>query len=220
MPALLAALFYEFASWVCAVLLTVLFSYRAVGGRHVPRRGAALLVANHESFLDPIAAGLGARRHLTYLARKTLFASPIMGALLRVVNCVPIDQEGVGKEGIRNILQRLRSGWAVLIFPEGERTWDGHFHELRPGVALLLSRVEVPIIPVGIAGAFEAWPRHRALPVPAPMFLPASNRRIAVAIGPPRDPATLKGMSRAEMLATLHADIAEQIRRAEKIQRK
>jgi 1-acyl-sn-glycerol-3-phosphate acyltransferase len=198
----------------------VLFSGRAVGARHIPRRGAALLVANHESFLDPIAIGVAIPRHVSYLARKTLFATPFAGALLRALNAVPIDQEGVGKEGIRNILLKLQSGAAVLVFPEGERTADGAFHELRPGVALLLSRVEVPIIPVGIAGAFEAWPRHRALPVPAPMFLPASDRCVAVAFGPPRDPATLKGMSRAQMLATLHADIEEQIRRAERIQRK
>jgi 1-acyl-sn-glycerol-3-phosphate acyltransferase len=220
MPRLLAALVYEFASWVCAVFVIFLFSARYVGGGNVPRRGAALLIANHESFIDPILVGVGAGRHLTFLARKTLFKTPFKRALLETVNCVPIDQEGVGKEGIRNIIKKLEAGHAVLVFPEGERSWDGKFHALRPGIALLLERAGVPIVPIGVAGPFEAWSRFKAFPTPSPIFLAPTNRTMAVAYGPARDPATLKAMTRAQMLETLHADIAAQIRRAEALQRK
>lgn len=197
-----------------------LFSARFVGGGNVPRRGAALIIANHESFIDPILVGVGAGRHITFLARKTLFKSPFKRALLETLNAVPIDQEGVGKEGIRNIIKKLQAGHAVLVFPEGERSWDGHFHALRPGIALLLDRVAVPIVPVGVAGPFEAWSRFKAFPTPSPSFLAPTSRTMAVAYGRPRDPSTLKGMTRAQMLDTLHADIAAQIRRAEAIQRK
>jgi 1-acyl-sn-glycerol-3-phosphate acyltransferase len=220
MPRFLAAVFYEFAAWLCRFFLIILFSARAVGSGNVPRRGAVLLVANHESFIDPILVGAGAGRHLSYLARKTLFKTRFKRWLLETVNAVPIDQEGVGKEGIRNIIKKLQSGHAVLVFPEGERSWDGRFHALRPGVALLLDRVAVPIVPVGMAGAFEVWSRLHALPTPSPIFLRPTTRTMAVAYGPPRDPATLKGMTRAQMLDTLHADVEAQIRRAEAIRRK
>src|SRR5439155_8535974 len=212
--------FYEFASWLCGFLVIVLFSARSVGSGNIPRRGAVLLIANHESFIDPILVGVAAGRHLAFLARKTLFKTAFKRALLQTLNAVPIDQEGVGKEGIRNIIKKLQSGHAVLVFPEGERSWDGNFQALRPGIALLLDRVAVPIVPVGVAGAFEAWPRVRPVPTPSPIFLGATSRTMAVAYGPPRDPATLKGMTRAQMLETLHAYIEVQIRRAEAIRRK
>src|SRR5262245_9777357 len=220
MPRLLAAAFYEFASWFCGLLLIFLFSVRSVGSGNIPRRGAALLIANHESFIDPIVVGVGIGRHITFLARKTLFKSPFKRALLETLNAVPIDQEGVGKEGIRNIIKKLQAGHAVLVFPEGERSWDGDLHALRPGIALWLDRVAVPIVPIGVAGAFEAWSRFKAFPTPSPNFLPPTNRTMAVAYGPPRDPSTLKGMTRAQMLETLQADIAGQIRRAEALRRK
>ena len=57
----------------------------------------------------------------------------------RRVNGVPIDQEGIGIEGIRNIIGRLEAGHAVLVFPEGERTSNGKMQPLKPGVALLFS---------------------------------------------------------------------------------
>ena len=59
----------------------------------------------------------------------------------RIVNCVPIDQEGVAKEGLKTIMQQLQAGRAVLVFPEGERTVDGLVHELKPGIHLLIKRV-------------------------------------------------------------------------------
>jgi len=220
MPRLLAAAIYELAARICGFFLIFLFSARTVGGGNVPRRGPVLIIANHESFIDPLLVGVGAGRHLTFLARKTLFKNALKRKFLETVNVVPIDQEGVGKEGIRNIIKKLQAGHAVLVFPEGERSWDGNFHALRPGIALLLERAAVPIVPAGVAGPFEAWSRHRALPTPSPIFLAPTTRTMGVAYGPPRDPATLKGMSRKQMLETLRADIAAQIRRAEAIRRK
>ena len=65
---------------------------------------------------------------------------------------VPIDQEGVGKEGIRTILERLQAGNPVLAFPEGNRTEDGRLKPLRPGIGLLVKRMRGPLImAVGIA---------------------------------------------------------------------
>src|SRR5207249_4418582 len=73
-------LWYETAYAISMSVYILGFSFRWEGGRHVPRRGPALLVANHQSFLDPVAIGLAARRHLCYLARKTLFRNRFFGA--------------------------------------------------------------------------------------------------------------------------------------------
>ena len=59
------------------------------------------MIANHESFLDPLAVGLAVRRRIHYLARRTLFTHPTFGNFLRSVGCVPVDQEGFAREGAR-----------------------------------------------------------------------------------------------------------------------
>src|ERR1043165_6011518 len=98
---------------------TLGFSLRLQGGRNMPMTGRALLVANHQSFFDPMLVGLVAQRPLVYVARKTLFGSGPFTALLRSLNAIPINQEGVSKDDIRLILEQLRLGRAILIFPEG-----------------------------------------------------------------------------------------------------
>jgi 1-acyl-sn-glycerol-3-phosphate acyltransferase len=219
MSRLVSAVVYELSYWAFFFFYVIGFSLRVAGRRHVPRRGAALIIANHQSFLDPVGVGLGVPRHIHYLARKTLFHNPLFGSWLRVVRAVPIDQEGVGKEGIRKIIASLEGGHPVIMFPEGERCLDGMFHPLRPGIALLLSRVKAPIVPAGISGAFAAWPRQKPLPVFAPLFLPPSRRTVAVVYGPPRDPATLDGLSREEVLKVLYDDIAACVKKAEELRR-
>jgi 1-acyl-sn-glycerol-3-phosphate acyltransferase len=220
MPDWLSYLWYEVGYWTSAFSLTFGFSLRFEGSRHVPKRGPALIMANHQSFLDPLVVGVAARRHLYYLARKTLFRNRIFGAYLRSVNCVPVDQEGVAKEGLKAILEELRAGHPVLIFPEGERTWKGDVQALKPGIQLLIKKADAPIVPVGIAGAFDALPRTRKWPLLAPPFLPATKGSIAASIGRPLDPRPLRELPKERLLAELRAVLVAAKERAERLRRK
>jgi 1-acyl-sn-glycerol-3-phosphate acyltransferase len=217
MPDWLESPWYELAARVCQAGLFLGYRLRVEGQRYVPPTGPLLVIANHESFIDPVAIGCAVLpRHISYLARKTLFKDPRFARLLTSVRSVPIDQEGVGKEGIKSILGQLQAGRAVLVFPEGERTWDGRMQPFKPGVSLLVKRVQAPILPVGIAGAYWAWPRTRKLPYLAPwplMNLPG----IAVAIGRPLDPAPYAAMDRDAMLAALFEKVKAQHDRAERL---
>jgi 1-acyl-sn-glycerol-3-phosphate acyltransferase len=215
-----AELWYDVTYWVTATVFTLGFSLRAEGGRNVPLSGPALLIANHQSYLDPVLVGLAARRHLCYLARKTLFDNPLFAALIRSYHAVPIDQEGFAREGLRVILDQLKAGKAVLVFPEGERTGDGAVYPLRPGVHLLIKKGQVPVVPVGIAGAFEAWPRWRPCPVPAPLFLPPGKGTIAVAVGKPMPPQRFEGLPRERVLDELFGQLKTIQARAERLRRK
>jgi 1-acyl-sn-glycerol-3-phosphate acyltransferase len=199
---------------------TLGFSFRFAGTRHMPKTGPALLVANHQSFVDPWIVGLAVKRHLTYLARKTLFKNRVFAGIIRSLNAVPIDQEGVGKEGIRAVVEQLRGGSAVLIFPEGSRTPDGFMHPFRPGIHLLIKRSLAPIVPVGIAGAYQAWPIWRKYPVPAPLFLPPAPGTIAVVIGPPLPSERFAALEREQAVAELGAAIQAVQSRAEELRRR
>jgi 1-acyl-sn-glycerol-3-phosphate acyltransferase len=216
----LSYLLYELTYWVSMTLMTLGFSLRSEGRQRVPHAGPALLIANHQSFLDPILIGLCSRRHLCYLARKTLFRIPLFAWLIRHLGAVPIDQEGIGKEGIRIILAQLRAGRAVVVFPEGTRTPDGAIHPLRPGIHLLIKRTQAPIVPVGIAGAFEAMPFWKSVPKLAPLFLPAGRAALAVSVGKPLDASRFAAMPREHALAELFAELQKVAQRAERLRRK
>jgi 1-acyl-sn-glycerol-3-phosphate acyltransferase len=213
-------LLYGASYWTFQALATLGFSYRFEGRRNVPRRGPALLVANHESFLDPVLVGLASARQICYLARKTLFTNPLLGAYLRNVRTVPVDQEGVAKEGLKTALELLKAGEVVLIFPEGERTWTGEMQPLKPGIQLLVKRAQVPVIPVGVAGAFHALPRTRQWPLLSPLFLPATGASVAVSVGKPRPAPHYAEMPRDQLLVELAREIEVMRARAEVLRRK
>jgi len=216
----LSYLVYETTYWVSMVLMTLGFSLRSEGRQRVPRTGPVLLIANHQSFLDPILVGLCSRRHLCYLARKTLFNYPVFAWLIRNLGAVPIDQEGVGKDGIRIILEQLRAGRAVVVFPEGTRTPDGAMHALRPGIHLLIKRTQAPIVPVGIAGAFAAMPCGQNIPKLAPLFFPAGKAALAVSVGRSLDARRFGELPREQALAELFDELQKVAQQAERLRRK
>ncbi|HLJ96342.1 MAG TPA: lysophospholipid acyltransferase family protein [Gemmataceae bacterium] len=213
-------LWYQTSYWLSAAAMTFGFSLRTQGHQHVPRRGPALLIANHQSFMDPILVGLAVRRHAVFLARQSLFRHRWLARLMRSLDAVPVNQEGFAREGLKTILEQLQEGRVVGIFPEGERTADGQIHPLRPGIHLLIKKLAIPIIPVGIAGAYDAWPRWRAYPIPAPLFLPAGKGTIAVSVGRPLDSRQFAGQPRAQVLADLFVELQKQKDRAERLRRK
>lgn len=214
-----ADLWYRFNFCVVWTGYTLGFSYRSVGSRNMPSDGPVLVLANHESFLDPLAVGLAVRRRLHYLARKTLFKSATFGNYLRSVGCIPVDQEGVAKEGLQKSIQALQQRKALLIFPEGERAMDGNMQAFKAGILLILRRVPVPIVPVGVAGAYEAYPRGATVPRFSPLFWTPTGAAVAAAVGKPILPERYAGMEREKMLDFLFNEVQTQVRLAERIVR-
>jgi 1-acyl-sn-glycerol-3-phosphate acyltransferase len=213
-------LLYETTRVVTFPLLTLGFSLRYRRNPRLPKTGPLLLIANHQSFLDPPIVAQAFQRHLVYLARSTLFRNPYFGALIRGLNAVPIDQDGIGKDGLKRIGHQLDLGKAVLVFPEGTRTPDGNMYPLRPGIHLLIKRTTAPIVPVGLAGAYDAWPSWRKYPIPSPLFLPPTPRTIGLAVGDPLDPKTFAAMPRDVAMDALGAEIAKVQKQAEALRRK
>jgi 1-acyl-sn-glycerol-3-phosphate acyltransferase len=212
-------LWYGANFWPTWAGFTLGFSLRTEGVRHVPRRGPVLFISNHESFLDPLAVGLAVRRRTRYLARKTLFRSKLFGDYLRSVGCVPVDQEGIAKEGLKSSVDLLLRGEPLLVFPEGERTLTGKMLPFKPGILLLMKKAPVPIVPVGVAGAYEAYPRGTLFPKFAPLFWPPTGAALAVSVGAPIPPERFEGLRREQILETLFQVVASQVKRAERLRR-
>ena len=116
--------------------------------------------------------------------------------------------------------EQLKAGQAVLVFPEGERTTTGELQRLKPGVLLLIKRMAAPIVPIGIAGAFDALPRSRKWPKLSPFFLPTTGADIAVSVGEPIPAERYRVMPRAQVLAELQGELERVKERAEHLRRK
>jgi 1-acyl-sn-glycerol-3-phosphate acyltransferase len=217
----LGGLWYEWWQGLLLAYFTFGHSLRFAGRQNLPKSGPALLIANHESFIDPLLVGVSVRRHLAFLARANLFKGAF-GRFLRSVNTHPVDQEGFAREGLKAMIDLLGQGWPVLVFPEGERAMDGVMNPFKPGVHLIIKKSLAPVVPCGIAGAYEALPRQRHPPIPghSPLFLPPGNSTIAVVIGKPLDGARFAKMPREAALAELFAEVQKVQRQAERLRRR
>ena len=98
--------------------------------------------------------------------------------MLRSWNSIPVDRDGTGTAGLRNILQRLDEGEGVVLFPEGTRTRDGELQPARAGIGMIVVRSRAPVVPVRVFGTYRAFGRHRWFPRPY---------RTHVKYGPPLD---------------------------------
>lgn len=160
----------------CQTIFDLLYRTEVAGMENVPTDGAFILACNHASFLDPPIAGSYLTRELHYFARKTLFKGRF-GKLISDLNSIPIDRDGDSDLGaFRKVFGVLKSGDAILVFPEGTRSKDGALQSVRGGVGMLACRSQVPVLPVRIFGSFDIWSRKQKLP--------ALHKSLSLTVGP------------------------------------
>jgi len=179
---------------LCRIFFVAAYRIRH-GGRHwIPETGGVLVLSSHQSHLDPILVGMGFNRRLNYLARDTLFGFAPFRWLINSLDAIPIDREGLGLDGLKETLRRLKRGEMVLMFPEGTRTVDGNVGRLKPGFCALAKRGNAYLLPVAVVGAFEAWPRSQSFP---------RLGHIHVEFGPPLAPEQMTGLDEAQLVAEI-----------------
>lgn len=175
---------WKMAQALVRIFTTLAFDLKVYGVRNIPRQGGVLIVSNHQSLLDPMLLGARVPRAMSYMAKSELFRNKFFGGLIRRLGAFPVRQ-GAGDVGaIKETVNRLQEGRMLNIFPEGSRSEDGEIAPMQPGVALVLRRAHVPIVPAAIVGSFEAWPRGKSL---------FRTHPVRVVYGPPMDVTGLKG---------------------------
>jgi len=204
----------EFIAWLwysilwcpCYAFSQLWFRYRFSGKCHVPLTGPVLLVANHQSNLDPVIVGLACPRQLKYLARVGLFFFPF-NLWIRALGAVPIDRERGALAGLRTTLELLKQNHAVLVFPEGSRTIDGKLQPMLAGFCLLARRSKATIVPLALDGAFQALPRGSVVCHRHPIYL---------SFGTPITPKQFEGMSDEQLTELVASRIARELQIAQR----
>lgn len=171
---------------------TEVMSHPKVEGREWVREleRPVIFAANHSSHADTslILYGLTDRardRTVVAAAADYWFKRPLLGNIVSLfLNTFPFSRTGGAQGQLHSSSQLLKSGWNLVLFPEGSRSPDGRIHEFKPGVGHLANETGTPVVPVHIRGAQRIMPKGQKLPLPAPA---------RVRIGKPMTPKTREG---------------------------
>jgi 1-acyl-sn-glycerol-3-phosphate acyltransferase len=167
---------YWVSRLLCLVIAKALFRLRVSGADSVPRVGAAIVAANHTSYLDPIIVGVAIRRPVHFMAKEELFRFGPFGWLLRQYQVFPVSRRRIDHQAMKRAVSLLQRGEVVVIFPEGTRGNGIRLRPARPGIGLIAARSRVPVIPLFHQGTEKALPRGAWFPKP---------HRVSVKFGKP-----------------------------------
>jgi 1-acyl-sn-glycerol-3-phosphate acyltransferase len=156
---------------ILSPLLYGLWWPRNSGMEHVPKKGPALLVSNHQSFADHFFGPLPLRRRIIFIGKAEYFTGKgIKGrfnrAFFTAVGVVPVDRTGgtAGEAALRTGLRILREGKLLGIYPEGTRAPDKRLYKGKTGVARLALQSRVPVIPMAMINTFDLMPAGQPYP--------------------------------------------------------
>jgi cytidylate kinase len=139
-------------------------SQRVVGRPAATVPPGVILASNHISWFDPPLVGATFRRApLRTLAKRELFAGPLLGAFFRWLEAIPIDRRGYDAEAFDAAREALQRGDNLFLFPEGTRRPPGLLGPIKGGLGILASETGAPILPIFVRGtcslAFGGDPR-------------------------------------------------------------
>ncbi len=142
--------------WARTLLAATGVRWRAAGAEALDPRQSYIFFANHESFYDILVLLACLPGRIRFLAKRSLFAIPILGWSMAAAGFVSIDREDRRKAAgsLERAARKLRDGQSVILFPEQTRTTTGELLSFKKGGVLLALKTGHPIVPVGIAGTF------------------------------------------------------------------
>ncbi len=171
------------ASKILKLLTAPVFKFhlklKKSGLENIPEE-PCIFAGNHQSLADGFAFNQSLSNKMLektyYLATVVQFKSPLKLFLAKRGNVVIIDINKNLKETLQIAAKVLREGKNLVIFPEGARTRDGEIQEFKKLFAILSKELNIPVVPFGIDGAYEAMPFGKSFPYKGKMrmqFFPA-----------------------------------------------
>lgn len=199
----------RFITWV---LVNTLYRIRVDGMQNLPEEGAALLVCNHVSFMDPLILMANLRRPARFVMYYKIFNIPVLHFVFKTAKAIPIagqkEDPAVLHKAFEDVDAALADGELVCIFPEGGLTKDGSIAPFRPGVEKILERRPVPVVPMALRGLWgSVWSRRDSML--GRSRLPRRFRaRVELVVDAPRPAAEVNVAVLEERVQVLRGDLA------------
>lgn len=181
----------RFVAWVASRLV---YRFRVDGDEHIPTEGAAILVANHVSFIDAVLLMAASPRPIRFIMDHQIFRIPVLGWMFRLAKAIPIAPQKVDaavyERAFAEARRVLDDGDLLCIFPEGAITKDGTLQPFKGGVMKVLETHPVPVVPIALKNLwgsfFSRVERGRAMVRP---FRRGLFSRVTLVAGPAEAPA-------------------------------
>lgn len=130
----------------------------------LPKEEPYLLLPNHSSMLDPFWVGAPIPRGVKAMASASLFRIPVVGLFLTMVGCFPKKKFTKDRESMLTLQEQFDQGYVVLIFPEGNRSWNGETAQITQGIGRLIKRLDCKVVYARINSAYLYQPRWARYP--------------------------------------------------------
>ncbi len=148
----------RFLAWL---LVHSFYRLETHGLENIPHEGAAVLVCNHVSLVDPVVIEAASPRPIRFVMDHRIFSTPVLSFFFRTGKAIPIasakDDPRIMEEAFEKVAAALAEGELVCIFPEGGITDDGELRRFRPGIRRVIERSPVPVIPLALRGLWGSF---------------------------------------------------------------
>lgn len=155
---LLPEFIMRFLAWI---LINIFYRIRVTGLENIPRKGPAIVVCNHVSYMDPVLLAGIVRRPMRFVMYYRIFQIPLLRFFFEHMKAIPIagamENEALMNEAFDRVDEELEAGNIVCIFPEGGITRDGEIQRFRPGIEKIIARRPVPVVPIALGRLWGSW---------------------------------------------------------------
>ena len=148
----------RFLVWL---LIHSVYRLEKQGLDNIPEEGAAMLVANHPTFIDALVIAAACRRPTRYVMDHKRFEAPVLNFIFRATRSIPIapakEDPVMLERAYDEIAKGLEAGDLICIFPEGRVTDTGEMYPFRGGIKRIIDRTPVPVVPIALRGLWDSF---------------------------------------------------------------
>ena len=148
----------RFVAWIASRLV---YRFKVSGDEHIPTEGAAILVANHVSFIDAVLLMAASPRPIRFIMDHQIFKVPVLGWMFKLAKAIPIAPQKVDAQTYERAFAEARrvldEGNLLCIFPEGGITQDGTLQPFKGGIMKILETHPVPVVPIALTNLWGSF---------------------------------------------------------------
>jgi 1-acyl-sn-glycerol-3-phosphate acyltransferase len=173
--------------------------FEVVGVENVPLTGPLIICPNHSATLDPPMVPAFVPRSDTWsMAKSEYFRRPLVRFFFYAYHAFPVVRHSADRAALRRSFDLLKSGQALIMYPEGTRIESGVLAKPEPGAGFIAQKAACPVLPVGLTGTRECLPKGARWP---------RRTRVSITFGKP----FLVLQKRADGTRVSHEDASDAI---------
>lgn len=148
---------YKFVKFMTNILCRLWYRVKIEGEVNIPDDEGYLICANHIHMFDPVFIMVNHKRQISFMAKKELIETPILGQILLKCGAVSVDRGKGDIAAVKASIETLKEDKVMSIFPEGTRHRDGICRDLKKGAAMVAIKAKSKIVPMRIIGNYKLF---------------------------------------------------------------